>query len=245
MRLRMPLLVALAVAAAAFVKGAIGFGFPTLGTPLLALVVDVKIAFLVLIVPNIAMDVVQFVRTGASGAIVRRIAPVVVFGGVGMVVGTRLLAALEPRTVTLILGSFILVFVALNVARLSPRLPPRWEPWASPVAGLAVGVIGGITNAPGTPLALYFYALGLAKREFVGAVAFSFVLYKSVQLGAVTWYGLMTSRLFGASLLLTIAAFAGFALGLRVQDRMPPAAFNRAVLAFLAVLGVWLVVRGF
>jgi hypothetical protein len=244
MRLRMPLLVALAVAVAAFVKGAIGFGFPTLGTPLLALFVDVKVAFLILIVPNIVMDSVQLFRTGASGAIVRRVAPVVVFGGVGMVVGTRLLATLPPRTVTLLLGGFILVFVALNVTRLSPRLPARWEWWASPVAGLAVGVIGGITNAPGTPLALYFYALGLAKREFVGAVAFSFVLYKLVQLGAVTWYGLMSFALLGWSLLLTVVALGGFALGLRVQDRLQPVAFNRAVLAFLAVLGVWLVVRG-
>jgi hypothetical protein len=39
------LLVALAVSAATFVKGSIGFGFPTLGTPLLTLIVDVKPAF--------------------------------------------------------------------------------------------------------------------------------------------------------------------------------------------------------
>src|SRR6476660_7116805 len=128
----MPFLVALAVAAAGFVKGSIGFGFPTLGTPLLSLIVDVKTAFLVLIAPNIAMDLVQCVRAGISRAIVRRIAPVVVLGGVGMVVGTRLLVGLSPRTVALVLGSFILVFVALNAARLSPRLPARWEPWASP-----------------------------------------------------------------------------------------------------------------
>jgi hypothetical protein len=37
--------VALAVSAATFVKGSIGFGFPTLGTPLLTLIVDVKTAF--------------------------------------------------------------------------------------------------------------------------------------------------------------------------------------------------------
>ncbi|HEX2437523.1 MAG TPA: sulfite exporter TauE/SafE family protein [Methylomirabilota bacterium] len=239
----MPFLVALAVVAAGFVKGSIGFGFPTLGTPLLSLIVDVKTAFVVLIAPNIAMDLVQCMRAGISRSIVRRIAPVVVLGGVGMVVGTRLLVALSPRTVALVLGSFILVFVALNVTRLSPRLPERWEPWASPLAGLAVGVIGGITNAPGTPLALYFYALGLAKREFVRAVALTFVLYKATQLGAVAWYGLMTWSLLGWSLLLTAAAFAGFAVGLRVQDRMPPQAFNRAVLAFLALIGLWLVVR--
>src|SRR5438874_9502117 len=36
------LLAAGAVLLAAFIKGAIGFGFPTLGTPLLSLVMDVK-----------------------------------------------------------------------------------------------------------------------------------------------------------------------------------------------------------
>jgi uncharacterized membrane protein YfcA len=239
----MALLVALAVAAAAFVKGAIGFGFPTLGTPLLTLLVDVKTAFLVLIVPNIAMDAVQFVRAGAPRATVHRMAPMVAFGAVGTVVGTHLLASFASRTVMLILGGFILTFVALNTTRLSPRLPSRWEPWASPIVGFAAGVVGGITNVPGTPLVLYFYALRLSKQEFVSAVGFTFVLYKLVQLAAVTWYGLMSGALLAWSLLLTVAALAGFGLGLRVQDRLEPKTFNRSVLVFLAALGAWLVVR--
>ena len=236
-------LLALAVAAAAFVKGSIGFGFPTLGTPLLTLLIDVKTAFLVLIIPNIVMDGIQFVRRGAPRETVRRLASMVVFGAIGTVLGTRLLVALSSRTVMLILGGFILTFVVLNVTQLSPRLPAHWEPWASPVAGFVAGVVGGITNVPGAPLVLYFYALGMSKHEFVSAVAFTFVLYKIVQLGAVTWYGLMTWSVLGASLLLTVAALAGFGLGLRVQDRMSAVAFNRAVLLFLAVLGCWLVLR--
>jgi uncharacterized membrane protein YfcA len=237
------LLIALAVAAAAFVKGSIGFGFPTLGTPLLTLIVDVKTAFLVLIIPNIVMDGLQFARRGAPSATVRRMAPLVACGAVGTVVGTRLLVALSSRTVMLILGGFLLAFVALNVTRLSPQLPPRWEPWASPIAGFAAGVVGGITNVPGTPLVIYFYALRLSKPDFVSAVAFTFVLYKVVQLGAVTWYGLFTWSLLGWSLLLTLAALGGFALGLRVQDRLEQQMFNRIVLVFLAVLGGWLVLR--
>lgn len=234
---------ALAVAVAAFVKGAIGFGFPTLGTPLLALFVDVKTAFLVLIVPNIVMDGMQFVRSGAQAATARRLLPLVASGAVGMVLGTHFLAMLSARTVMLILGAFILAFVALSVMRLTPRLPPRWEPWASPLVGFVAGVVGGITNVPGTPLVLYFYALGLSKREFVGAVAFCFVLYKLVQLGAVTWYGLMSAPLLGWSVLLTLAALAAFALGLRVQDCLQPRTFNRVVLVFLAALGAWLILR--
>ncbi len=41
---------------------------------------------------------------------------------------------------------------------------------------------------------------------------------------------------------LTVMALAGFAVGLRVQDRLDQHAFNRAVLLFLAVLGAWLLV---
>jgi uncharacterized membrane protein YfcA len=236
-------LLAVAVAAAAFVKGSIGFGFPTLGTPLLTLLVDIKTAVLVLIVPNIVMDGIQFLRQGAPHTTIRRMAPLAAFGAIGTVVGTRLLVMLSSRTVMLLLGGFIVTFVVLNVTKLSPRLPAGWEPWASPVAGFLTGVIGGVTNVPGTPLVLYFYALGLSKQDFVSAVSFTFVLYKVVQLGAVTWYGLMTWPMLGASLLLTLAALGGFRLGLAVQDRLSAVAFNRAVLGFLAVLGVWLLLR--
>jgi uncharacterized membrane protein YfcA len=239
----MLLLVALATAAAAFVKGAIGFGFPPVATPLLSLWLDVKAAVLVLIVPNIVMDGLQLLRGGAPLPIVRRMLPVVVFGALGMVVGTHLLTVLSSRTVMLVLASFVLLYVPLQLTRLAPRLPATSEWWAAPVAGLVSGVVGGITNVPGTPLVIYFQALGLSKQDFVRAVAFTFVVSKIVQLAAVTWYGLMTAALMVGSLLLTAAALAGFAVGLRVQDRLEPRTFNRAVLGFLSLLGVWLLVR--
>jgi uncharacterized membrane protein YfcA len=228
---------------ASVVKGAIGFGFPTLATPLLALVVDVKTAVVVLILPNILMDAVQASRRGALRATLRRFAVLVAFGAVGTVLGTRLLAVLSLRMATLVLGATVLVFVALNATRWSPRVRPGWERWLAGPVGFAVGVIGGVTNVPGTPLVIYFYALGLAKDDFVRAVAVTFVLYKLVQLGAVAWYGLLTWQLLGLSAVLTLVALVGFRLGLGIQDRLDQRTFNRVVLAFLALLGAGLVAR--
>ena len=59
----------------------------------------------------------------------------------------------------------------------------------------------------------------------------------------MTWYGLFTWTLLRWSLLLSVVALAGFALGLRVQDRLEQRTFNRAVLVFLTLLGAWLVWR--
>ena len=232
------------VLAAGFIKGAIGFGFPSLATPLLSLVVDVKTAVVVLILPNIVMDGIQFARRGAPLATVRRFGTLLLSGGVGIVLGTRVLTLLSPRTATLILGVFVLLFVALSVIGLAPKIPPHWEPWLSPPAGFAAGVIGGVTNSPATALVLYFHGIGLAKHDFISSIAFTFFFYKLVQLGAVTWYGLLPWSLLGVSVALTAVALAGFAVGLRVQDRMDQRSFNRVVLVFLAVLGAWLLVRG-
>jgi hypothetical protein len=231
---------AIAVLVAALVKGAIGFGFPTLGTPLVSLVTDVQSAVVLLILPNIVMDGIQFHRRGAPVAVVRRFSTLLVGGSVGMILGTRLLIGLSPRTAGLVLSLFILLFVVSSAVGLDPRVPARWEAWVSPVVGLVAGVVGGITNVPGTPLVLYFRALALAKHEFVSAVAFTFVVYKLVQLGAVVYFGLMSWTILAGSAALTVAALGGFAVGLWVQDRLAATAFNRAVLGFLACLGIGL-----
>jgi hypothetical protein len=232
-----------AVLVAAFVKGAIGLGFPTVATPLLTLFVDVKTAVVVLILPNIVMDSFQFARRGAPMAVVRRMAVLIFAGGVGTVLGTALLVVLSSRTVMLVLGVFVLLFVALSLLRVAPTVGPGWEPWLSPAVGLLAGVAGGVTNVYGTTLILYFYALGMAKHEFVASLALTFLVTKIVQLGSVAWYGLLTWPLVGVSLVLTAIGLAAFRLGTRVQDRLEQRAFNRAVLAFLGVLGVWLVAR--
>jgi hypothetical protein len=109
--------------------------------------------------------------------------------------------------------------------------------------GLLCGVVGGVTNVPGTPLVIYFYALGMDKAEFVRSIAFSFLVYKATQLVAVTQAGLMSAWLFTLSVGATVLGLGAFWLGLRVQDRVEQETFNRAVLGFLAVLGAWLVIR--
>ena len=111
------------VAVAAFVKGAIGFGYPLIATPLLAFATDVRTAVAVLVIPNILMDVAQMIRRPGLVAALRRHAPLLAAGIVGTVVGTQFLAALSTRALLLTLGVTLLVFVVLSVspARLAHR----------------------------------------------------------------------------------------------------------------------------
>src|SRR5262249_16775869 len=155
-----------------------------------SLAVDVKTAVVLLILPNIVMDGIQFARRGAPTATIRRLLPLLLTGAIGTVLGTRLLVVLPGRAVLLLLGGFVIAFAAVTATGSAPRLPPAWERWAGPAAGLVAGVVGGVTNVPGTPLAMYFYALGMSKADFLASTAFTFLIYKLVQIGAVAWYGL-------------------------------------------------------
>src|SRR5260370_27969463 len=120
---------AAAVVAAALIKGAIGFGFPSLATPQLSLVVDVKTAVVLLILPNIVMDGIQFARRGAPLVTVRRFGGLLLSGGIGIVLGTRVLTLLSPRAATLTLRLFVLIFVTLGATCLAPTIPPPLHPW--------------------------------------------------------------------------------------------------------------------
>jgi len=228
---------------AAFIKGTVGFGFPPIATSLLALFIDVKTAIALLIVPNIVMDTIQMVRRGDLLATARRLAVLLVTGAAGTVIGTRLLVMLPAWVASLVLGAFTLAFVALNATRFTLRVAPGWERPLAPVAGLVTGLVGGLTNTPGTTLVIFFYALGFSKHEFVRAVSLSFVVLKLVQLAAVAHYGLLSWGLLEVSLGLTAVALTAFWLGLKVQDRLDQKNFNRAVLICLALLGLWLVLR--
>lgn len=198
----------------------------------------------VLLLPNIVMDVVQTVRRPGVLAAARRHAPLIGAGIVGTIVGTQFLRWMSSRGLLLALGSLILLFVTLSLARPAWRLPPRLERPAGPIVGLAAGVLGGITNVFALPLAPYFYALDLPKAEFVRAIAIAFLAFKVTQFGAVWQVGLMEPRLLALSAGATAVGLASFRLGLWAQDRVPAAVFNRAVLAFLAVVSVAMLVRG-
>ena len=233
----------LAVVLAAFVKGAIAFGFPTIATPLFALVVDVRTAVAILILPNLAMDVVQALRRPGLLRALRRHAVLYVFGIAGTFLGTYWLERSSDRQAMLVLGVFVIGFVGLNLSKLSPRVNPTWERYLAAPAGLLAGVVGGITNAHGTPLVLYFYALGLDKTEFVRAISLAFIVYKAAQLVAVTQAGIMTVPLFELSVAASLVALGAFWLGLAVQDRMNQRLFNRVILGVLTALGALLIWR--
>jgi uncharacterized membrane protein YfcA len=229
---------------AAFVKGTTGMGFPLIATPMVALLVDIKSAYALLLVPNILMDTLQIARGKAPWHLWRRLTWLLATTVAGVFLGTRILVSVSERFIYLALAVMILLFLLSAYFRMTPRVPPGWEPWLGPAVGFAGGVLAGITNVIGPLTALYLLALGFEKREFVKAVASIFLTAKVSQLVAISRWGLYTREIFWWSSGLTVVALVAFGVGLRVQDRVPQATFSRILHLLLFAMGIFFVYRG-
>src|SRR5437763_7675049 len=82
---------------AGLAHGTLGFGFPLISTPLVALLVDVRTAVLVTVLPNIAVNVISIVRGGNWHDSLGRHWPLALWVVLGTLVGTRLLLTIRPE----------------------------------------------------------------------------------------------------------------------------------------------------
>jgi uncharacterized membrane protein YfcA len=236
-------LVGLALLLAGFVKGASGMGFPLIATPTVALLLDIRIAITILIIPNIVMDIAQVFRGGFPFDVLRRFAWFFVLTVVGVFLGTKLLVTLPLWILNFCLGVMVLVFVVSNWLRIEFTIPPQLEKKLSLPAGLVSGFLNGMTNAAGPALAIYLYSLRLPKIEFIKSIAAIFIITKLSQLVAVSTWNLFNWATLSLSLGVTLFVLLGFYGGLKTQDRINQQNFSRGLLALLFSIGVILVLR--
>jgi uncharacterized membrane protein YfcA len=236
-------LVFVCLLAAAFLKGATGMGFPLIATPILTLLLDIRSAVVVLIIPSMLMDITQIFRREFPSAVLKRFSGFVVLGAVGAYIGTAFLLTLPLWILNLCLGLVILVFVAMNILQPDLKIPPNAEKLLSPAIGFGAGFVNGMTNVSGPVVGMYFYGLKLPKQEFVKTVAITFFIFKWGQIAALSSWNQFSWRLFQVSVILIVLLCAGFYAGLKTQDRVNQRIFNHGLLFILLIIGVTLVFR--
>jgi len=228
---------------ASFIKGTTGMGFPLIATPTLALLLDIRTTYALLILPNILMDVWQIGRDALPWHLWRQIAPLLVASAVGVVVGTRIMIAVPVAVIYLTLAGSIVLFLASGRLRLG-TIPDRWDVPLGSLAGFASGVLTGMTNIIGPIGAMYLLARRYQKRDFVKGVASMFLIAKLSQLAALSGWGLYPLRLVPWSAALTAVALGAFWVGLKTQDRVNQEGFGRILRAMLAVMAIFFLYRG-
>jgi len=237
------ILVGVALFFASFVKGATGLGFPLIATPTVALLLDIRTAVTVLILPNLLMDITQVFRDGFPYATLRRFRSMIGLTIIGVFLGTLALVHTPLWILNLCLGIMVIAFVACNLLQLDLTISPSAEKSLSPIFGFVSGFLNGLTNAAGPTLAIYFYSLQLEKRFFVKSIATIFCITKIAQLAAVSTWNLFNWHTLTLSLQVILFSLLGFVVGIKTQDWVNQKTFSRGLMMLLTVVGILLIAR--
>lgn len=225
---------------AGIAHGALGFGFPLISTPMVALLTDVQTAVLVTLFPNVAVNLVSIVRGGDWRQSIARYWPVAAYVLVGTVIGTRVLLLTDPTPIKLLLAAMIIVYLQQHRLR---GLDWSWlqrHPQASSLLfGLLAGFLSGTVNVAVPPLVIYFMALGLAPVAMTQILNLCFLVGRSTQAVTLAMAGKLGWSTFAGTLPLTAIAVLTLFVGMRLQARVGPAVFRlllRNVLWAMAAL---------
>jgi uncharacterized membrane protein YfcA len=226
---------------AAIAHGAIGFGFPIISTPCVALILDVKTAVLVTVIPNVAINLISILRGGRWRESIGQHWPVAVCVVAGTLVGTRLLIAAPPEPLRLLLAAMI--FVYLQQERLR-RLDWSWIARAPRSAGVGFGLLGGLlsgaVNVAAPPLIIYFMTLELGPLAMTQVLNLCFLAGKTTQAASLGIANVGGRVLLAQSLPLTVIAVLALLGGMRLQSRMRQETYRRVLRATLWAMAILL-----
>lgn len=232
------------VATAGWLQGAIGFGFPVIATPLLAMLMDIRTAIVLTVLPNMITGVVAIVRGGRWRDSVGAHWRVAAWTVPGALAGTKLLIFAPQDWLKLLLALALFVYLRQEALNRVDWRAIRVHPRASgAAAGLAGGFLSGAVNVALPPILVYFSALGLSVLAMTQVMNLCFLSARLVQTGALAWNGQFTTAALAASVPLTLIALVLMRWGWRVQERIDAKTYKKILRVFLWAMAVGLALQ--
>ena len=226
------------------VQGALGLGFPTLATPLIALVTDIRTAVIIVLLPCLGTIVAGLVRSGSLREALGAFWIMPLYMLLGAAIGTRLFIAYPQFPYALLLA--VLIIIYLNLDRLGGTewnfVRARQGAFGA-LFGIAAGLTEGTANVAAPALIVYFLALGMQPVMFVQALNMCFFAGKSTQFVTLAAAGGVTAIQWSMTLPLVVLATAGAIYGMRVRNRIDAATYRRWLRGALGAIAAILVAQ--
>jgi uncharacterized protein len=216
---------------AAFVNGALGYGFSSLTVPLALIFYTNRILNPAVVVIEVFLNwYVLFINLSGVPSVWRKVFPILVGMLPGIAIGAFFLALLQPGWIKL--GTYAMILPLILVQAAGWRRPIRFG-WSIGLPfGTGLGVLYSVTTISGPPLAILFNNQGLVKNEFRAGLALVRVVESSVT--AVVYYqlGLFITESASILVLFIPSVVVGIPLGAYLIRRMNSETFRRICMSF-------------
>ena len=224
---------------AGLLQGALGFGFPFVATPLVAMVTDMRTAIIIVLLPTVATICVALFTSGPLRATVARFWMMPLYMILGSAAGTWVFVSAPDAPYTLVLALITLFYLNLDrLGRTEWPLLRRHQCMFAPLSGITAGVFEGTANIAAPPLIIFYLSLGLAPAMLVQALNICFLAGKTTQFTVLATRGGVGVGEWLATLPFIAIGVAGALTGVRIRNRIDAAAFRVWVKRALFVIAL-------
>jgi uncharacterized protein len=216
---------------AAFVNGALGYGFSSLTVPVALVFYANRVLNPAVVLIEVFVNLyVLFINRSGISAVWKRVFPILIGLLPGIGIGAYVLASVQPVWIKLATYLIILPLILLQAAGWRRPIQSRWL--VGLPFGTTLGVLYSVTTISGPPLAVLFNNQGLVKDQFRAGLAL--VRVAESCLTAIVYYklGLFIAESTSIFSVLALCAAVGIPLGAYLIRRMDAETFRRICMSF-------------
>ena len=216
---------------AAFVNGAIGYGFSSLTVPLALVFYTNRVLNPAVIVIEVFLNLyVLFINRTGVPSVWKRVFPILIGLLPGIAVGAFVIASVQPGWVKF--GTYTVILPLILIQAAGWRRPVRSTWLIGLPFGTALGILYSVTTISGPPLAILFNNQGLVKSEFRAGLALVRVAESSVT--AIVYYqlGLFIPQSATLFWVFVPTVLVGVPLGAYLIRRLDAETFRRICMSF-------------
>ena len=216
---------------AAFVNGALGYGFSSLTVPVALVFTTNRILNPALVVVEVFINLyVLFINRAGVKNVFKRVLPILIGLLPGIAVGSFFLASLNPGWIKFFTYAVLLPLILIQAAGV--RRPIANERLVGLPFGLGLGFLYSVTTVSGPPMAILFNNQGLVKTDFRAGL--SIIRVAESSLTAIAYYhlGLFTAESQGALFAIVPSVLVGIPIGAWAIRRLDAETFRRVCMSF-------------
>src|SRR6185312_2970438 len=228
-----PTAIALAAIAlfAAFVNGAIGYGFSSLTVPLALTLYTNRILNPAVVIIEVFINFyVLIINLKGVPAVWKRVFPILIGMLPGIGIGAAILTSVQPGWIKFATYTVVLPLILVQAAGWRRPIHSTWL--VGLPFGTGLGVLYSVTTISGPPLAILFNNQGLVKNEFRAGLALVRVVESGVTALVYWQLGLFIAESQDILALFIPAVLIGIPLGAFAIRRMDAETFRRICMSF-------------
>ena len=235
----------IAFALGGILKGATGAGAPIVTIPVIAAFYDVRIAVIIMVIPNLLTNIGQLYQFRKT--ILPRFFTIsfALGGGIGAFLGTILLVSLPIKILTLSVACIVIVYILLKLAVPSWKLNYKKAKKLVFLMGAGGGILQGSAGLSAPISITFLNSMKLDRNQFIPTISVYFGVMSIFQMPTLYYYDFLNRETIILSCVSTMVLMVFMPLGSWIAKSVSKESFDKITLILLGFIALRIIYLNF